>query len=253
MTAALTGALVIGATLGLLGSGGSILTVPVLIYGLGLPEKTAIASSLAIVASVALAGAALHTRRSGISRRCLWAFGLPGIAGAAAGGALAGYVPAPMQMTLFAGVLLGAGVMMLRRTGDDPASPLCGPLPPMLAAGAGVGAITGLIGVGGGFLLVPALQRFGHIGLSVAIGTSLGLIGLNSVLGLTGQWMSGAVTAIPLAEVALFIGVGMAGLLAGQYGGSRLPIRLRKHAFVGLLFAVGGYTSLQVLVSHAAL
>lgn len=247
MTGALAGALVIGATLGLLGSGGSMLAVPVLIYGLGMPEKTAIASSLAIVGGIALIGTALQARRGLIVPRCIGAFGLPGLVGSVGGGMLAGFVPATLQLSIFAGVLLAAGVMMLRQGAQEPTGPVCGPLPQVIVAGAGVGMLTGLIGVGGGFLLVPALQRFGHIGLAAAIGTSLALITFNSALGLAGQWMSGAVEAIPIAEVAVFIGFGAAGLLTGQYGGSRLPTRMRRYIFVALLFGIGGYILLQLL------
>ncbi len=235
MTGALAGALVIGATLGLLGSGGSMLTVPVLIYGLDMPEKTAIASSLAIVGAIALVGAARQARRGGVVPQCIGAFGLPGLAGAMGGGVLAGYVPATVQLTVFAGVLLSAGVLMLRSGAQEQAGPICGPLPQVIAAGAGVGMLTGLIGVGG------------HIGLAAAIGTSLALIALNAAVGLTGQWLSGAVAAIPLGTVAVFIGFGIAGLLTGQYAGNRLPTRARRYAFVALLFGVGGYTLLEVL------
>lgn len=248
MTGALAGALVIGLALGLLGSGGSMLTVPVLIYGLGMPEKTAIASSLAIVGSIALFGGALQAYRGGVVPQCLAAFGVPGLVGAMGGGIMAGYVPATVQLIIFAGVLLGAGVLMLRRGAEEPAGPVCGPLPQVIAAGAVVGMLTGLIGVGGGFLLVPALQRFGHIGLAAAIGTSLALIALNAAVGLMGQWVSGAVAAIPLGTVTVFIGFGIAGLLTGQYAGSRIPVLARQYTFVTLLFGVGGYTLLEVLI-----
>jgi uncharacterized membrane protein YfcA len=247
VTAALAGALAVGLALGLLGSGGSMLTVPILIYGLGMPEKTAIASSLAIVGGIALIGTVLQARRGLIVTRCIAAFGLPGLVGAVGGGMLAGSVPSTLQLSIFAGVLLAAGVMMLRQGAQEPTGPVCGPLPQVVAAGAGVGMLTGLIGVGGGFLLVPALQRFGHIGLAAAIGTSLALIALNSALGLAGQWMSGAMRAIPIGEVTVFIAFGVAGMLTGQYGGTRLPIRVRRYIFVALLFGIGGYILLQLL------
>lgn len=246
MTATLAGALIVGAALGLLGSGGSILTVPVLIYGLGLPEKTAIASSLAIVGGIALFGTALQHWRGNVVGRCMLAFGGPGLIGAAAGGTLAGFVPAALQLTVFALVLALASVSMLRPRPDRTGAAICVPLTPAVVAGGGVGVITGLIGVGGGFLLVPALLRFGHVRLPAATGSSLALITLAALAGLVGQRISGPATAMPTALVALFIAIGIVGLLAGEYGRTRLPTATLRRVFAGVLFAIAVYTLIYV-------
>ena len=239
MTAALLGATAIGLALGLLGAGGSILTVPVLVYGLGMPEKTAIASSLLIVGAIALFGALLEARHGRVVTRCIGAFGVPGIIGAAIGGTVAGYVPAAAQMITFAVVLLLAALTMRRPETSAPPGPVCGPLWQVATAGTIVGVVTGLIGVGGGFLLVPALLRFARIELRAAMATSLALIALNCGVGLAAQWWSGAVSTVPLDRVAVFVTVGGAGMLAGRYGGSRLPRRALRQGFTWLLGAIG--------------
>lgn len=246
MTASLAGALIVGLALGLLGSGGSILTVPVLIYGLDMPEKAAIASSLAIVGGIALFGAGLQTVRGNVVGRCVLAFGIPALLGAALGGALAGFVPATVQLSVFALVTVAAGISMLRPRHESADAPVCAPLSPAITAAGGVGLITGLIGVGGGFLLVPALLRFGHISLPAATGTSLTLIALTAFTGLAGQRMSGAGTDLPPELIALFIVVGIAGLLGGNYGRTRLPTALIRGLFVTILFAIAGYTLLDL-------
>lgn len=246
MTASLAGALIVGLALGLLGSGGSILTVPVLIYGLDMPEKAAIASSLAIVGGIALFGSALQAIRGNVVGRCVVAFGVPGLIGAAVGGSLAGFVPATAQLSVFAVVMVVAGVSILRPRAECADGPVCAPLSPAVAAAGGVGLITGLIGVGGGFLLVPALLRFGHINLPAATGTSLTLIALTAFTGLAGQRMSGAGTDLPPALIALFIGVGIAGLLGGNYGRTRVPTALLRSVFATVLFVIAGYTLLDL-------
>ena len=108
------GAIAIGLSLGLLGSGGSILTVPVLVYLLGQPEKLAIAGSLAIVGAIAAAGSVQYMRAGLVNWRAVLLFGAPGMAGTYLGAWLAGFVSGAFQLTLFAGVMLAASVLMLR-------------------------------------------------------------------------------------------------------------------------------------------
>jgi len=240
MGAVLAGAAAIGLALGLFGAGGSILTVPLLVVGVGLPEKTAVASALAIVGAIAAFGALLHARHGRIDARCIIGFGLPGIAGAGLFGLASAWVPAAMQMLLFAGVTAAAALQML--FGREP-KPAEGEIwRPFRVAGAGfsVGGLTALIGVGGGFLLVPALLRFGQLTLPRAFATSLALIAANALTGLAGQLASPAPLALDLHVIGPFIGIGVLGLISGQAVCERLPRQQLRQGFVVLLLGVAG-------------
>jgi len=169
MLPALFGGIAVGLLLGLLGSGGSVATVPILVYLVGVPEKAAIASSLAIVGTVALSGAV----RSPIEKRAVLLFCLPGMVGSYIGATLSGGMAASTQMTLFAAVLGIAAVSMLMRRDDGNDEGARGPAWQLLAAGLATGVLTGIVGVGGGFLIVPALVLFAGLPTRRAIGTSL--------------------------------------------------------------------------------
>ncbi len=177
------GAIAIGISLGLLGSGGSILTVPVLVYLVGQDEKVAIAGSLFIVGSIALAGSLQLIRAGFINWRSVAIFGLPGMAGTYIGAAIAAYVSGLTQLALFAVVMLLASYLMLRPiklSGGNHA-----PRAMWKIAGDGlvVGIVTGLVGVGGGFLIVPALVLLGGLSMHHAVATSLVIIALKSFSG----------------------------------------------------------------------
>jgi len=240
MGAVLAGAAAIGLALGLFGAGGSILTVPLLVVGLGLPEKTAVASALAIVGAIAAFGALLQARRGRVAGRCILAFGLPGIAGAALLGLASAWVPAAVQMLLFTTVTLAAGFQMLRGRDLPTDEPRAWRPYRVAGAGFGVGGLTALIGVGGGFLLVPALLRFGGLTLPQAFGTSLALIAANALTGLAGQLASPASLALDAHVIGPFIGVGVIGLVSGQAVCERLPRQQLRQGFVVLLFSVAG-------------
>ncbi len=177
------GALAIGLSLGLLGSGGSIITVPVLVYLVGQPEKIAIAGSLGVVGTIALVGALQNAARGRVEWRSVAWFGLPGMVGTYAGAWLSGYVTGAVQLTVFALVMLAAAVMMFRRSSYVPQAGSSRPLGKVVADGLAVGALTGFVGVGGGFLILPALVLLGGLGMHVAIGTSLAIIALNAFTG----------------------------------------------------------------------
>lgn len=249
MGAVIAGAAAIGLALGLFGSGGSILTVPVLAYGLGLPEKSAIASSLAIVGAIALVGALLQARHGQVVGRCIVAFGVPGIAGAALGGVVAAWLPGAVQMLIFALVVLVAAVRMYRGFEHLDSGGVCGPLYAVAGAGAAVGALTAIIGVGGGFLLVPVLMRFGHLPMPKAIGTSLALIAINALAGFGAHLASPAQLAIDPLVIGAFIGIGIAGLVAGQHVRALVDgVRLR-HGFATLLLLIGSGVIVRALLA----
>ncbi len=244
----LFGALLIGLALGLLGSGGSILTVPILVYLVGQPEKLAIAGSLAIVGGIALAGALPWTLKRQVDLRSLLWFGLPGMAGTWAGAWASQWFSGAAQLALFAIVMLLAAVMMFRSSAPRPleARPPRGRLA-IVGDGLAVGAITGLVGVGGGFLIVPALVLLGRLSMQKAIGTSLWIIAMKSFTGFLGYLpvleKQGLQLDWPL--IGLFIAIGAAGTLLGMQLASRLPQQTLKRAFAVFLVLMGAYIILR--------
>lgn len=242
MIGALVGAAAIGTALGVLGSGGSILTLPVLVFGLGIAESSAIASSLVIVGAIAGTGSLMAARRGLVVPRCLLLFGVPGLAGAAAGGWLAPLAPAGLQMAVFGCLVVVAVWFTWRASMSRTSAPGCGPWPTAASAGAGIGALTGFVGVGGGFLLVPALLRFGGLGLERAVGTSLALIALNCVIGLAGQLVGPRPELMAPASLAIFVAAGIAGLVGGRRFAHHLDPQHTRIAFTAVLGVIAAYT-----------
>lgn len=181
-------AVVMGLTLGLLGGGGSILTVPILVYILAVPEKTAIAMSLLVVGTTSLVAMTSHARQGNVSWRTGVIFGLFGMVGAFLGGKIAAFIPGNVLLTLFALLMLVTGAAMLRpkkavsaSSAEEPLAEL--PVAKIAVEGIVVGAVTGLVGAGGGFLVVPALALLGGLPMKRAIGTSLLVIAMKSFAG----------------------------------------------------------------------
>ena len=182
-------AVFVGISLGLLGGGGSILTVPLLAYVAGMEPKHAIAMSLLVVGVTSAVGAIAHARASRVEWRVAALFGVAAMAGAYGGGRLARFVPGTVLMVAFALIMIAAAVAMLRgrknTAGTDIHQQLA--LLKMTALGVGVGIVSGLVGAGGGFLLVPALALFAGLPMPAAIGTSLVVIAVQSFAGLAGH------------------------------------------------------------------
>ncbi|CCF85681.1 conserved membrane hypothetical protein [Nitrolancea hollandica Lb] len=184
-------AAVVGLSLGLLGGGGSILTVPIFVYVLGMDAKPAIAMSLAVVGTTSLFGAVRHWRIGNIQPRLALMFGGIAMAGTYLGTHLAAFVSGTVQLVLFAVVMLGAAVLMLRNKQPAPAqSPesanSANQIGLVAASGIAVGILTGLVGVGGGFLIVPALVLFAKLPMKQAVGTSLVVIAMTAASGFVG-------------------------------------------------------------------
>lgn len=286
--------LLIGLALGALGGGGSILTVPALVYVLGEPARAATTESLAIVGIAAAAGAMAHARTGHVRWGPGVAFGLAGVAASYAGTAVNGRVDANVLLLAFAGLMAAAGVAMaIRRPAPD--SRACDPVPaqrtssaaiprPHLALGSGAGAtatllraptqiieataggrapavrraadgtvmivvaglavgfLTGFFGVGGGFVIVPALVMGLGYRMPEAVGTSLLVIAVNSAAALSAR--IGHVTfhwslLVPFALAAL------AGSLTGRRVADAVaPARLSR-AFTVMMFAVAGFMALR--------
>jgi len=207
-------AAIIGLALGMLGGGGSILTVPVLVYVLHIEPKLAIAMSLPIVGFTSAFGAWRHARIGNVQLRRAFLFGGIAMTGAYAGGRVARYIDPRVQLAILGAMMAGAAVSMLRsaaRHRDD--APVPHETSPFLyLVGLGVGLLTGLVGVGGGFLIVPALVVFGSVPIKQAVGTSLAVIAMNCAAGFAGQ--SGE-EHVRWGFVAAFTVVTTAGLLAG--------------------------------------
>jgi uncharacterized protein len=181
--------LLVGLSLGLLGGGGSILTVPILRYALGLEAHSAIALSLLVVGATSLAALIPHARHHQVRWRTGVVFGLAGMAGAFLAGRIAKFVPPSVLLVGFGLMMLATAIAMLRAPSTRPptaASPARGPGLKVLAEGFAVGAVTGLVGAGGGFLVVPALVLLGGLPIQAAIGTSLLVIAMKSFAGFAG-------------------------------------------------------------------
>jgi len=225
------GAVIIGVSLGLFGSGGSVLTVPVLVYLLGQDEKTAIAGSLFVVGSIALAGSTRYLRSDIIRWRSVLTFGVPGMVGTWTGAELSVFLSGTAQLALFAIVMLLASALILRPPRLDAGSRTERALWKIAIDGLVVGVITGLVGVGGGFLIVPALVLLGGLTMHQAIATSLVIIALKSYSGFIKYLDVLADQGLSLDWNALTIvtALGIAGSLAGGFAATRLPQdQLRK-------------------------
>ena len=243
MLTALAGALAIGLSLGLFGSGGSILTVPVLHYLLGQPEQAAIGGSLFVVGMIAATAAIPHAVARQVAWRDVLAFGLPGMAGAWVGASLAHWIPGVVQLSGFALAMVVAGWRMLKSTApsareDQGESRLAA----VVAAGIGVGLLSGIVGVGGGFLIVPALLLLARVPMSQAVGTSLVVITLNSFTAFARYQGVLASKGIELdwTMLCLVAAVGIAGSLLGHRIGRSLPQLLLRRILGAVLLVLAG-------------
>lgn len=248
LVATLLAAVLIGLALGGLGGGGSILTVPVLVYLAGVDPKPAIAMSLVVVGVTAAVALVPHARAGHVRWRTGLLFGSAGMAGAYAGGRLGSYLPGPVLMVAFGVMMLVTAVAMLRPSirrvpaavsagssagsagvdtspvaaaGVEPAplSPRRRPVLPILLEGAAVGLVTGLVGAGGGFLVVPVLVLLGGLSMPAAVGTSLLVIALKSGAALAG-YLQATVIDWPLAIAVTALAV------TGSLIGARLVRRV---------------------------
>lgn len=242
MTLSWVGALLIGLTLGLLGSGGSILTVPVLVYLVGEPDKVAIAESLGIVTIISLVGAIPFALKKLVDWRSVLLFGIPGMAGAYGGAYLSKFMPGTVQLALFAGVMLLAALMMFRR--EAPSRGTSGSPHAawkIIIEGLAVGVLTGLVGVGGGFLIVPALVLLGGLPMHMAVGTSLGIIALKSISGFYKyiDVLKDAGESIDWTLVLIFGGIGILGSFVGKKAGEYVSQEHLKKGFAVFLVIMG--------------
>lgn len=243
LVAVLVLSLLIGVSLGVLGGGGSILTVPILVYVAGMDPKEAIAASLFVVGVTSAAGVVSHARGGRVRWRSGLVFGAAGLVGAFAGGMLGGRLPGELLLVAFALMMVATSVAMIRgRQVDQTRKHAELPVGRVLLDGAVVGVITGLVGAGGGFLVVPALALLGGLPMSIAVGTSLLVIAMKSLGGLAGYLSSvqldwGLVSAVTVAAV---IGSLVGGRLVG-----RIPETALRKGFGWFVLVMGGFVLVQ--------
>jgi uncharacterized membrane protein YfcA len=233
----------IGISLGFFGGGGSILTVPLLVYVFGLAPREAIASSLLVVAAASSTGAYQHFRAGHVELRTALVFGAAGMAGAYLGARAGAFVDGELLLLLFAAMMMLTAVAMWRGRRAPAGARSDGSVVGsgeravgrLLIQGFGVGLFTGLVGAGGGFLIVPALALWAGLPMPAAVGTSLVIIVLNSLAGFSGY----------LAHVAVdygFVAAVATAAIAGSFIGSRLATRIDpaslRRGFAGFVLAM---------------
>jgi uncharacterized membrane protein YfcA len=239
-------AVVVGLTLGMLGGGGSILTVPLLVYVAGLDAKAAIATSLLVVGVTSAVGAVSHARAGRVRWRTGLLFGAAGMAGAYTGGRVAHWIPGEILLLAFAAMMIATAIAMLRGGREvDPARAHAHlPVGRVLLDGAVVGLVTGLVGAGGGFLVVPALALLGGLPMPVAVGTSLVVIAIKSLGGLAGYLATVSIDwGLALAVTAAAVAGALAG---GRLAGRIAPDQLRT-AFGWFVLVMGTVVLVQEL------
>ena len=236
------GAVLIGLSLGLMGSGGSILTVPVLIYLFGQDEKLAIAGSLAIVGTIALAGGLGYLRAQLIDWKTVLLFGIPGMFGTYFGAWFASYIAGIMQLVLFSFVMIAAAIMMMKKNiinADTHERHLL----KIIIDGLLVGIITGIVGVGGGFLIVPALVLMGGLAMRNAVATSLIIIAMKSYSGFYKYLdvLNGQNLQLDWFTLGMVTAIGIVGTFLGTYLCNKTPQDKLKKYFAYFLLIMATF------------
>jgi uncharacterized membrane protein YfcA len=250
----------VGFSLGLTGGGGAIFAVPLLVYGLHLPTRDAVGVSLITVGATAVVGFVQRLRRCTVEIPTGLLFAVAGMATAPVGAWLSRQLPEAVLLVLFGALMLLIAARMWIKASRLEPSTACVPLDEnaratcrrdpagelhltsrcallLAAVGLMVGVLTGLFGVGGGFVIVPALLTFSGMGIERAIGTSLLVISLVSVSGIVSHFVGG--DSVPAALVVWFLAGSLGGMLAGTAVGRRLAGRRLQQVFAMLIVAVG--------------
>jgi uncharacterized protein len=245
-----------GAAVGLVGGGGSILAVPALVYGLGMPVGQAVPISLLVVVGTAAAGVVPRLGRGEVRWRVAGGFGVAGIGAAFAGAAVNRLLPERVLLAALAALMLLVGATLLRGRPEPQGScevpggrvdwRAC--LPKVFVIGAGVGFLTGLLGVGGGFVIVPALSWLLGLSVPVAIATSLVILGLNALAGLAAHLGQ---LQLDVTVAGVFLGAAALTALTAGWIAGRLPERVLRRGFAGLVLAVGAFVAVQAALGYS--
>lgn len=216
----------IGLSLGLLGGGGSILTVPALVYLIGQTPQVAVTASLAIVGANSAVGAWFHRSQGTLNWRIALLFGGAGMAMAYFAAGISRHFSPTLLMVAFALLMLIIGALLLFKHPSEDTVQRPASWWKIVASGGLVGLLTGVLGVGGGFLIVPALVMLVGLPIRQAVGTSLVVIAMNSLAGFLGH-LGGP--PLDFGLIAAFVITG----LAGTFAGARLtrwiqPVYLRR-------------------------
>jgi uncharacterized protein len=246
----LIGSLIIGLTLGLLGSGGSAITVPILFYLVGHGAKESIAESMAIVGLISIAAAIPYANSKQIDWRSVVYFGIPGMLGTFVGAWLGGLATETLQLIVFGGVLLAAALIMFSRAkgpvsvqGSADEILHRAPIWKVALEGIIVGMVTGFVGVGGGFLIVPALVILGKLPMRLAIGTSLVIIVINATVGFAKyeHYLLTHEMTVNWQTILIFTSIGVFGSMIGRKINTRMNQQVLKTVFAGFLVLLGGF------------
>lgn len=246
-------AVAVGISLGLLGGGGSILTVPLLTYVAGFPPKEAIASSLLVVGVTSISSMLAHARRGNVQWRTGLIFGTAGTAGAFAGGLVGGHIPGTVLMIAFAVMMVATAGAMIRGRRASTSRAVHASARPwvrIVLFGLGVGLVTGLVGAGGGFLVVPALALLAGLPMPAAVGTSLLVITMNSFAGLAGRLTT---LSLDWALVAAVTAAAVAGSLLGARLTTRVSEETLRRGFGYFVLVMAVVVLVQELPGAAAL
>ncbi|SFW86791.1 hypothetical protein SAMN05661012_05961 [Chitinophaga sancti] len=244
--------LLIGVSLGLIGGGGSILTMPVMVYLFGVSPVTATSYSLFVVGSTSLIGAARQYKEGTVNIRMALLFAatsvitvfitrkwlVPVIPEHIA--TVHGFVITEswLTMVLFAVLMLASSVFMMRNKTLPEGNDMKISFVKLVIYGTGIGLVTGLLGAGGGFLLIPALVLLLHLQMKEAVGTSLLVIALNSLIGFTGNLQDKGMDWRLLVTVTL---LAMVGIIAGSYLNRKVPAGKLKRGFGWFVLVMGIY------------
>jgi hypothetical protein len=247
VAAAIVPGVLIGAALGLLGGGGSVLTVPIFVYMLGFSPKEAIAMSLAVVAATSAFGTAGHWRAGNVNVRIATMFGGVALLGTLFGVRLARFIPGTTQMVIFGAVMVAAAVLMLRgrppcdeKRGEGVARPAVSAVK-VVPGGLLVGSLTGIVGVGGGFLIVPALVLM-RLPLGEAVGTSLLVITGTCVVGFLGYLGH---VSLDWVAVALVAAGTLPGIAMGSYLHQFVPQSILRRGFAVFLVVMAAFIFIE--------
>lgn len=241
----------IGVSLGLLGGGGSILTVPILVYVIGLPAHEAVLLSLLIVGATSIAALIPYARSQRVRFKTGSVFGVASMLGAFVSGKFAHLLSGTLLLLLFGLMMLVTAIAMMRGKAEAPCvdcdkqreGPLSQlPIPKILLEGLVVGAVTGLVGAGGGFLVVPALVLFAKLPMRAAVGTSLLVIAMKSFAGFAGHVSN---THVDWAFAALATGAAVVGSFAGSHWAGRVPQAFLRRAFAWFVIVMAVFMLTQ--------
>ncbi len=235
----------VGLSLGLLGGGGSVLMVPLFVYIAKVPVNEAIAMSLLIVGLSSMAGVFKYFKQGFVNTRLVILFVLPGMLASFFGARAARSFSSEQLLLMFSVMMMLISLILYNKSSgassDGPV--VCRPnLSLSVAAGGVIGFLTGLLGVGGGFLIVPAIALLMRCSLYTAIGTSLAIIAVNSAAGFAGH-LSTSHLNIPLSAVFLIATV--SGAVAGTRLSNKFSMRFLQKAFAVLIFLVGALVVVQ--------